>query len=68
MKECRIYRPPDDFRGQSLINAFAGKTALIFASSKQQLELYADLTGRLLLRAGWPNLFAFTMARYQNRA
>lgn len=49
---------PDDFRlAKDLINAFAGKTALIFANSKQQLELYADLTGRLLLRAGRPNLF-----------
>ncbi len=49
---------PDDFRlAKDLINTFAGKTALVFANSKQQLELYADLTGRLLSRTGQPNLF-----------
>ena len=49
---------PDDFRlAKDLINTFAGKTALIFANNKQQLELYADLTGRLLSKAGRPNPF-----------
>lgn len=48
----------DDFRlAQDLIDTFAGTTALVFANSKQQLELYADLTGRLLSRAGQPNPF-----------
>ena len=48
----------DDFRlAKDLINTFAYKTALIFANSKQQLELYADLTGRLLSQSGRPNPF-----------
>ena len=48
----------DDFRlAKDLISTFAGKTALVFANSKQQLEFYADLTGRLLSRAGQPNPF-----------
>ena len=48
----------DDFRlAKDLISTFAGKTALVFANSKQQLEFYADLTGRLLSRAGKPNPF-----------
>jgi ATP-dependent Lhr-like helicase len=48
----------DDFRlAQDLISTFAGETALVFANSKQQLEFYADLTGRLLSRAGQPNPF-----------
>jgi ATP-dependent Lhr-like helicase len=48
----------DDFRlAQDLIQTFSEKTALIFANSKQQLEFYADLTGRLLSRAGKPNPF-----------
>jgi len=49
---------PDDFRlAKDLIDTFAGKTALVFANSKQQLELYADLTGRLISRTVQPNLF-----------
>jgi len=49
---------PDDFRlAKDIINTFAGKTALVFANSKKQLELYADLTGRLLSQAGQPNPF-----------
>ena len=48
----------DDFRlVKDLINTFTGKTALIFANSKQQLELYADLTRRLLSQARRPNPF-----------
>ncbi|OPZ86984.1 MAG: putative ATP-dependent helicase Lhr [bacterium ADurb.Bin429] len=48
----------DDFRlAQDLITTFAGTTALIFANSKQQLELYADLSGRILSRDGKPNPF-----------
>lgn len=48
----------DDFRlARDLIHTFAGTTALIFANSKQQLELYADLTGRILSREGKPNPF-----------
>jgi len=49
---------PDDFRlAKDIISTFAGKTALIFANNKQQLELYADLTRRLLSQAGRPNPF-----------
>lgn len=49
---------PDDFRlAKDVISAFSGKTALVFANSKQQLEFYADLTGRLLSQAGQPNTF-----------
>lgn len=49
---------PDDFRlAKDIISAFAGKTALVFANSKQQLEFYADLTGRMLLQTGLPNNF-----------
>jgi len=49
---------PDDFRlAKDIISAFAGKTALVFANSKQQLEFYADITGRLLLQTGLPNTF-----------
>ena len=48
----------DDFRlAHDLINTFSNKTALIFSNNKKQLELYADLTGRILLRAGQPNPF-----------
>lgn len=57
-KDAESIATPDDFRlAEDLISTFAGKTALVFANSKQQLELYADLTGRLLSQAGRPNPF-----------
>ena len=56
--EAESIATSDDFRlAKDLISTFAGETALVFANSKQQLEFYADLTGRLLSRAGQPNQF-----------
>ena len=57
-EEAESIATSDDFRlAKDLISTFAGETALVFANSKQQLEFYADLTGRLLSRAGQPNQF-----------
>lgn len=49
----------DDFRlAQDLINTFTGKTTLVFANNRQQLELYADLTKRLQPNS-FPNILWF---------
>ena len=57
-KNAQFIATPDDSRlANDLINTFAGKTALVFANSKQLLEFYADLTRDLLSDSGQPNPF-----------
>ncbi len=58
-KNAELIATPDDSRlANDLINTFAGKTALVFANSKQLLEFYADLTRRPAVTIrGRPNPF-----------
>lgn len=49
---------PDDLRlANDIIKNFLGKTALIFANSRVQLEFYSDLIRRLLEQKSIPNPF-----------